>query len=106
MKRMQLYTVWGCVILLLAFLFLTMWNDCRFNEERYKEVCEIKKRDSLEREQMERLLDRLNNVTNLLDSISCVQKDIHDTESRNDDSIKKSLIHLERIGQRMINLMK
>ena len=106
MKRVQLYIVLALVILLVSIFLLTVRNDCLFNEERHNDACEIQKRDSLDRWQLNRLSDQLNEVALLVDSISCAQKDNYDTEVRNTDSIKKSLNQLERTGQRIINLMK
>ena len=106
MKRKRLFIVFGLVILLMAIIFLAMRNDCRFNEERHIDVCEIKKRDSLEREQMYRISEKLNEVKIQLDSISSVQNTNHVNEIQNDEAIMTSLNQIKITGQRIITLMK
>ena len=103
MKSMRLYIVFGLVILLMALFLLAMKNDCRFNEDRYIDAIENRKRDSLEREQMNRLSDE---ITVQLDSISSVQNTNNVNEFQNIESIKATLNQIKRTGQRMINLMK
>ena len=102
MKSMRLYIVFGLVILLMALFLLAMKNDCRFNEDRYIDAIENRKRDSLEREQM----NRLSEITVQLDSISSVQNTNNVNEFQNIESIKATLNQIKRTGQRMINLMK
>lgn len=106
MKSMRLYIVFGLVILLMALFLLAMKNDCRFNEDRYIDAIENRKRDSLEREQMNRLSEQLNEITVQLDSISSVQNTNNVNEFQNIESIKATLNQIKRTGQRMINLMK
>ena len=106
MKRKQLFFVCGLVILLMVILQLSIRNDCRFNEDRYIDVIESQKRDSLEREQMNRLSEQLNEVKIQLDSISSIQNTNNVNEIQNIDSIKASLNQIKRTGQRMINLIK
>lgn len=103
---MRLYIVFGLVILLMALFLLAMKNDCRFNEDRYIDAIENRKRDSLEREQMNRLSEQLNEITVQLDSISSVQNTNNVNEFQNIESIKATLNQIKRTGQRMINLMK
>lgn len=106
MKRTQLYLVCGLVILLMTILLLSIRNDCCFNEDRYIDAIENQKRDSLEIEQMNRLSERLNEITVQLDSIRSVQNTNNVNEILDIDSIKATLNQIKRTGQRMINLMK
>ncbi len=106
MKRTQLYIVMGLVILMMAIFILAMRNDCRFNEEKSIDAIVNRKRDSLEREQMNRISEQLNEVTIQLDSINSIQNTNNVNEIQIINSIKASLNQIKRTGQRIINLMK
>ena len=71
---------WNCIInwspflVALIVIFFAIRNDLFFNEERHRNAKEITLQEELVREQMNRMLLQLNEITIQLDSIFYITK--------------------------------
>lgn len=103
---------WNLIIVLALFLlavvivFLTIRNDCHFNEKEVFEASKIGKRDSFMYKQMDSLSSKLTETIIQLDSIRNTQKENSEMEIRNHESIKKSQNQIRRTGRITLNSMK
>ena len=87
MKNANKIVILTLGILGAAIVFLAVRNDIRFNKARKQEVRQKASLDSTARTQADSLTAILNNVSDQLDSIRCVQHEHNDMMKRDVDFI-------------------
>jgi len=106
MKSKNKTVILALTVLCAAIIFLAIRNDVRFNEARKQEVRQKANLDSTARTQADSLMAIMNNVTDQMDSIQCVQDEHNEMMKRDIDSIKISLDQLKMIERQKLKSKK
>lgn len=94
------------MVLTTVIIFLTVRNDCLFNEMKDSENCEIARKDSIERNQIDNISSILKEAVFQLDSINRIQKENNEIEAKNSKSIQETLKQIEKNEIKILNSKK